>query len=62
MIVGCYDMQLYCDHCDRNWPHGEAFPFVIAGPSERSCRAEAKHRGWALRKGDVRCPDCAVKR
>ena len=71
MIVGCYDMHLYCRH-DRpvsyvqeyqpvplgHHRHGE-FPHQFTGRTDADCRRKARASGWVFSNGDATCPRCA---
>lgn len=52
MIVGGYDLHLYCDHQIVN--AGKDVPWCSShgqycGPTARDARREARRRGWSFR-------------
>lgn len=73
MIVGGYDLHLYCEH--ETLPHyfGQGsvpkgyhapseFPHEFQGGSKAECNAAARKRGWTFRRdGTVVCPRCSRK-
>lgn len=69
MVVGCYDMHLYCDNtaCERKESTGQFqyhWPEQVTGKSERSCIWEAVSRGWKFKNNATIaiCPDCVRKK
>lgn len=73
MIVGGYDLHLYCRHEDlplhydylgRNVPPGhhlaDEFPHEFHGRNEREAMAKARRKGWRFRDGDAECPRCVT--
>lgn len=75
MIVGCYDMHLYCRNEDAEtfeplpgrtepagpWHRYAEFPHQFTGRNERECKAAARRRGWRFSSGDATCPRCAKR-
>lgn len=70
-VVGCYSMDLYCDHPTH--PYYSYDPPSITGETESECLRKAKKYGWRIDKnGESReggngyyhaiCPDCLKKR
>ena len=63
MIVGCYDLNLYCDapKC-TNGQYG-LYPSQLEATAETGaeCRREARRLGWWLsqKHGTCACPPCA---
>lgn len=61
MIVGCYDMHLYCDHGGD--PYGGACehtegPAEFTGKNQRECLSKARKRGWTYTlDGKAYCPE-----
>lgn len=51
-IVGCYSMDLYCDHPEHCKYSGDVWPFpsVYSGRSESECLRNAKKDGWKIDK------------
>ena len=68
MRVGCYTLDLYCDHVDQEafddgvHIYGE-FPHQFTAELGAECRRNARRAGWILKKngGDI-CPKCTKKR
>lgn len=64
MIIGGYDLHLYCDYPDEDYEHrgSAAHPgpshVQIMEPSKRAAYAEARKRGWAFRMNKCLCPYC----
>jgi len=50
--VGCYLTHLYCDAhaCKRQAEY--------TGPTESSCRSQARKHGWFIRQRQVYCHGC----
>jgi hypothetical protein len=62
MIVGCYDLNLYCDVCR---PTGGGLPMAeYTGYDRAECYRDARKDGWIIsnRKQTCTCPDCRIKR
>lgn len=63
MIVGGYDLQLYCD---RESPaHGyKEFPHQFSSEFGHRARRNARRAGWKLnlRDGTAICPKCSGKK
>lgn len=60
MIVGGYELHLYCDCCkkyERLHKHGP-HPDVFAGQTRAGCMRQARQDGWTFRKGKCRCSEC----
>lgn len=70
MIVGGYDLHLYCANGTMgdssrpsscvvretySWEDGS---HQFAGPDKRDCMKQARAAGWRFRKGDCVCPAC----
>ncbi|KKM61296.1 hypothetical protein LCGC14_1533210 [marine sediment metagenome] len=68
MIVGCYTLDLCCDH-PKHKPtksggptiYGTCEPAQFTGPTAGACRKEARKSGWRLEldEGVAFCPVCA---
>ena len=61
MIVGCYNMDLYCDGVG---PHRyNQFSEQYVGNSKKEVYKEARHRGWMLleKSQQAFCPKCSKK-
>ena len=66
MIVGCYDMNLYCDLEDENAiqsPDGysdghpyDYFPHRFTGETRSECIKEARKSGWLISSSRQLCP------
>jgi hypothetical protein len=63
VILACFELTLYCDGCDRNWPHGQAKPDTVTGGSRAQCARIARQRGWRLvwKNDKAFCPTCTHK-
>lgn len=74
MIIGCYTLQLMCDHPEHKGftsDNGSSYFIKPDGTSEylydefsanteRDCRKQAVLRGWVFKRGRrVICPFCA---
>lgn len=61
MIVGAYQLDLYCDHyVDFDDVHSyREFPYTYTGTNERVCRRDAKADGWVIKGEKALCPKCA---
>jgi hypothetical protein len=62
MIVGCYDLNLYCDepgHKPRPAQDGADAEYCAETGGE--CRRDARKAGWKLQMRNSRaiCPTCA---
>ena len=56
--IGCYTMDLYCDHDNKEHEYRE-FPHQFTGPDRASCAVQAKMKGWRFNKNKTRtCPRC----
>jgi hypothetical protein len=61
MIVGCYDMQLYCDNTEAHQGYGENEPAEFTGETAAGCRRQARKAGWRFTQdGRVFCRRCVV--
>jgi len=62
VILACYDLTLYCDFCERNWPSGTARPTTITGGSRGDALALARRKGWRLdwKRDRAKCPTCVL--
>lgn len=60
MIVGCYDMHLYCDFPDDAWEHRHREPATFQGRTFSGAQREAKRKGWHFNRDGERviCPSC----
>lgn len=60
MIVGCYDMHLYCDFPDDSWEHRSDEPAQFTERTFTSSKREAIRRGWRFHSDRERviCPAC----
>lgn len=68
MIVGGYDLHLYCElvavrrgEAEDALGHSyDEFPHMFNGPNARNCYTQARRRGWLLQLGNGRaiCPRC----
>lgn len=61
MIVGCYDLHLYCDYPDDSWQHRANEPTQFTGRTFTQAKGEAVAAGWKFsggRHGRVLCPTC----
>ena len=57
MIVGCYTVDLYCDHPDGGKYACTHWPGQFTGKTERGCLGQARRQGWQVDDPDqVRCP------
>lgn len=60
MIVGCYSLQLYCNHQEAGQCGScTAWPGEFTGRTESDCLRQARLAGWLIRKRPdekVRCP------
>lgn len=58
MIVGCYSLDLYCDHPDGGQYRCTNWPGQWTGTTDRNCYAQARRAGWKLdlRQRQVLCP------
>lgn len=69
MIVGGYDLHLYCDtgnvepDTEKHPPHGyEEGRAQIYGRNEREAMATARAAGWTFKAGGFTyCPRCSRK-
>jgi len=70
MIVGGYDLHLYCKNetlplvgsdasCLKGFHRYNEFPHEFYGRNEREVMKQARKRGWKFRDGDAICPRCA---
>ena len=72
MIVGCYDMHLYCRHeslpfvyvmdyepCPKGHHRNDEFPHQYSGKTEADCKRQARAEGWKFSTGDATCPRCS---
>ncbi len=63
MIIGCYDMHLYCsndpiDGGDIEHPY-RYLPFYYSGQTLGQCKRQARKQGWLFKKdGRTICPLC----
>jgi hypothetical protein len=72
-IVGCYDLNLYCDgpqeECPRSWNNR---PGQFSGANFREAMAEARRAGWVTQHREAMpregwygrftlCPTCAKR-
>lgn len=68
MILGSYDLVLYCRYssvsknsgkfdASHYQKHGE-----FGGSSQRDAKRQARKAGWVFSRGDVTCPKCAALR
>lgn len=64
-IVGCYDLNLYCDHPDQGEWTCTSWPGQFTGRNLSAARRAARAAGWSMRmsshvdefgSGEVRCP------
>jgi hypothetical protein len=70
MIVGGYELHLYCmkgDDCPNTPPKashwaGEGYCGKFSGYNERAAKKGARRAGWVFVGGDVLCPTCAFSR
>jgi hypothetical protein len=62
MIVGCYDLHLYCDGIGcENGPFSERAQLEGTHEFGASARRAARKRGWRLlRSGHCLCPKCVA--
>jgi hypothetical protein len=66
MVVGGYELHLYCDYPDDTYAHRGSGQFPGPGFGEFSgdkgseCRRDARQSGWKIEKGEMRalCPMC----
>lgn len=63
MIVGCYDLHLYCDGVGcTNGKFGQRAEFEYTHEHGSSARRAARERGWSLkRSGHCLCPKCDLR-
>lgn len=67
MKVGCYSLDLYCDHQKLDYQDDiklhpfQAFPRTYTGRTEASCIRKAKADGWHVTKAKQFCPVCTGK-
>ena len=71
MIVGAYELTLYCDtegcpkaSCIPNGDQKPIPPFQTYAETGSECRRKARRRGWVLfmHRGLCLCPDCAQRK
>jgi len=71
MIVGAYELTLYCDtagcpkaSCTPNGSQEPAPPFQTYAETGGECRRKARRLGWFLnlKTGGCLCPTCALIR
>lgn len=56
--VGCYSMELYCDHASSEH-HYDEFPHTFTGRTNAECKRKAKRAGWFWHSnGMIACPKC----
>lgn len=63
MIVGCYDMHLYCDgggdSYGANCPHTQGV-LELTGKNERECLKQARDLGWTFKlDSKAYCAGCS---
>lgn len=60
MIVGCYSVDLYCEHPEGGQYRCTNWPGQWTGTSARDCYAKARREGWKLNlsitQRQVLCP------
>ena len=61
MIVGAYNLHLYCDSESHPYTGGENNPFEIGDYQTRaeSYKAARKY-GWEIGKDKAICPECRI--
>ena len=61
MIVGCYDLHLYCDFPDGEWKHRAKEPGQFTGRTFSAAKRDAVRHGWHFHSDGKRviCPTCA---
>ena len=64
MIVGCYDLHLYCDANGCPLTKELKMPRQYTGPTLGYCLRDARKDGWRVnvRKDKAICPKCSGKR
>ena len=66
MIVGCYNLHLYCDGdpptCDRVIKFLGGAEFGSMCRNEREARKEARESGWSFEGKTCFCPGCTKLR
>lgn len=71
MIVGAYELVLYCDtegcpmaSCTPNGANEPTPPFRTQAESGNECRMRARRLGWTLFRhtGRCLCPECTQKK
>jgi hypothetical protein len=62
MIVGCFQLDLYCDYENGNHAF-KAFPVTYTGETRSRCMQQARNSGWTFWKVEgelkARCPLCS---
>lgn len=63
MIVGCYTLDLYCDHPKHkdNVEISKRGAHQYTGITGGECRQAARRDGWKIRNNVAICPICANK-
>ena len=68
MIIGCYDLHLYCDNQKDDYKEDKLihkyneFPHRFTGHTEGQCFKKARANGWLIGKERQLCPRCSGKR